>query len=78
MERGHVAAVRDGDDRGSGKLVAQGGVDFPLGVFVEIGGGFVEEEPVWPQQQGARDGEALLFAAGEQLRPVGVFIETGR
>ena len=58
-----------------GQALAQQLVDVPLARFVERRSRLVEEEPVRPMQQRARDGEALLLAAGERQAPVALFVE---
>ena len=42
---------------------------FRLGIEVETGRGFVEEQPVGLRQQRPRQCQPLLLAAGEALRP---------
>ena len=56
-----------GDDEGGavGHEVVEGVLDLPLGFGVHGGGGFVEQEDGGVFEQGAGDGEALFFAAGE-------------
>ena len=69
VELGDGGAVGDGDQRGGGEAFAQAGVEFGFGFGIEVGGGFVEEEPVGAEEEGAGYREALLFAAGEALLP---------
>ena len=68
---GHVGVVGDHED-GAAAAVGGGGGDLfedfghVLGVgFVEVAGGFVGEEDGGVVGEGAGDGDALLFAAGE-------------
>ena len=67
--------MADANDGGVGKDFGQALVDGALRWFVQGGGGFVEEEPVWAMQEYARQGDALLFAGGQQLTPVLRFVE---
>ncbi len=60
-------AVGDGDGGAAVDQVFQGRLDFALGFGVDRGGGFVEDQDARVDQQGAGDGDALAFAAGEGL-----------
>lgn len=58
-------SVHDGD--GGAVLCGdfKGGLDDLLGLGVERGGGFVEEEDLGVSDQGAGDGDTLFLAAGQ-------------
>jgi hypothetical protein len=71
-----------GDEEGGGVEVLEGGVEgascLGAGVGVEGGEGFVEEEEPGLNGEGAREGDALAFAAGEGgcgLRGEVVYVE---
>ena len=76
-----IDVVRDEEDRRSG-----GGLDAPdafdeahLVAGVEAGEGFVEDEEARSAEQGLGEGDALLFAAGEdRKRSVGIPGGTGQ
>ncbi len=54
-----------GDDqrRAVGRDLVEGGLNFPLGMGVERRSGFVEQQDARPLEDGAGDGNPLLFAA---------------
>ena len=61
-----VGVVRDHQDRVAGVVqLAENFHDDGFVGFVEIAGGLVGEDELWLIDQGAGDGYALLFAAGE-------------
>jgi len=62
--------MADGDDGGSRAQMIEQAVKRCFGVFVERRGAFVDEDHVGLLQQYATEGETLLFADGEALRPV--------
>lgn len=70
MVVGHGSAVRHADDGAVGQFLDQSLVQACLGGRVERAGRFVKKHEVGPLQQHAREGDALLFAAGQQLLPV--------
>ena len=57
--------MRDGDHRASAHQAAQGFADRFLGLAVERGGRFVEQQERRVLEEGARDGDALALAAGK-------------
>ena len=57
--------VRDDDDGATLHEVAERDLDERFALGVESGGGFVEDEDGGVLQDGAGDGDALAFAAGE-------------
>ena len=58
-------AVGDGEGRPARHQRRQGGLDQPLGLGVQGGGRFVQDQDARVLQDGAGDGDALLLAAGE-------------
>ena len=60
-------AVGDADDGAVFGEVVDGFLDFGLGLGIERGGGFVEDEDGGVADEGAGDGDALALAAGEAL-----------
>ena len=58
-------AVGDGEGGAAGGQARQGFLNQPLGVRVEGAGGLVQNQDARVFQDGAGDGDALLFAAGE-------------
>mmetsp|Transcript_18857 Transcript_18857/g.50531 ORF Transcript_18857/g.50531 Transcript_18857/m.50531 type:complete len:342 (-) Transcript_18857:938-1963(-) len=63
--------VADGNKRGPvGELPAQGRVQVPGALLADLGGGLVQAHQPRLCQQHAREGHALLLAAGEHKRPV--------
>lgn len=68
---GEAAGLEDvvGDENGCGVVLgvffADDAFDEADVVGVEVGGGFVEEEDVGPDEQGADEGYSLRFAGGE-------------
>src|ERR1700722_9452341 len=64
MQRYQGRAVADGDDRGVRQAPRQRRVEFRFKLLLNGGCGLVEQQPVWAHQQGTRDREPLLLAAG--------------
>src|SRR5471030_1878650 len=62
-------AVGDADDGAVFGEMVDGFLDFGLGLGIEGGGGFVEDEEGGVADEGAGDGDALALAAGEALAP---------
>ena len=60
-------AVGDADDGAVFGEAVDGFLDFGLGLGIERGGGFVEDEDGRVADKGAGDGDALALAAGEAL-----------
>ena len=58
-------AVSDGEGGATGGEPSEGVLDEAFGAGVEGGRGFVEDQDAWVFEDGAGDGDALLFAAGE-------------
>ena len=58
-------AVGDGEGRAARHQRRQGALDQALGLGVQGGGGFVQDQDAGVLQDGAGDGDALLLAAGE-------------
>ena len=75
MEVGKRRAVGDADDRCIFQSFGKQLVRVLLARFVQRRGSFVEEQPCGLLQQRSGDGYPLLFAAGELLRPVMLFIK---
>ena len=71
-QRLHTGLVADANAERVGEFFAQQAHEGEGGCFVKLVGGFVQKEQVRAVQQGAREAEALLLAAGEQAVP-GVF-----
>ena len=69
VKRGERRAMTDGHDRGLRQPPRQYGVKLGLKRLLDRGGGLVEQEPIGPHQQRARDRQALLLAARQPLRP---------
>ena len=61
-------AVRDRDGGAAARGGVQGRLHHLLRLGVERAGGLVEEEDLRVAEQGARDGDALFLAAGEEGR----------
>jgi hypothetical protein len=70
-----AATVGDGDVGEAGQGGAEAMIKGELGILVYGGGGLVEEEPGGAMKEDAGEGEALLFAAGEDMGPVRVLFE---
>src|SRR6185295_11603228 len=68
-------AMADADDAGLRQALADQAVEIAFAGLVEGRGGLVEEDEVRAMQEGARDGDALLLAAGEQGLPVLAAVE---
>ena len=60
---------QDGD-AGIARHIDESLEDLHGGVVVEVPGGLIREQNARLVGQGASDGDALLFAAGEESRPV--------
>src|SRR5277367_865392 len=69
VEPDHRRTMADRHDRRPWQPTRQDGVELRLELFVDGGRRFVEEEPVWPHQERARERQTLLLAAGQPLRP---------
>src|SRR5262249_56132555 len=75
MEVSESGAVRDTDDGCVLQPLGQQLVHRLLARFVQRRGGLVEEQPCRFVQYRSGDGDPLLFAARELLRPVVLFIK---
>eukprot|EP00968_Pinguiococcus_pyrenoidosus_P002884 scaffold167_cov244-Pinguiococcus_pyrenoidosus.AAC.1 len=60
-----VDAVRDGQDRGIGKLLAQGPLNETVRSGVDGAGGLVKKQQLAPADEGAREAKHLALAEGE-------------
>ena len=69
------AAVSHADEDAVGQFVAQQQVQRVLESFVGGRRGLVEKDDARPPQQHACEGQALLFAKGQDLRPVRLVVE---
>ena len=69
--------MADRHDGGAGQPLLQRAVDRLLRRLVERGRSFVEEQPVGLEHQRARDREALLLAARQDVGPVRLLVEPG-
>src|SRR5438093_3287437 len=67
--------MADAEERGLRQPLAHELVETRFGRLVHRRGRLVEEEPLGLLHQRARKGDALLFAGGELLRPVGILVE---
>ena len=77
MEGGDRRAVGDGHQRRIRQPRLQRAIKFGFRLRIQAGGRLVQEQPVRLRQQGARQCDALLLAAGQLLRPVLVVVEPG-
>ncbi len=75
MERVERASVSDADDDAVGQFLFKCAVECGFGKFVQGGGGFVERDDFGLGKQGADEGDALQFARGEFVLPVGCFVQ---
>ena len=64
MQRAQTVAVPDADDGGVRQSCLQQVVERGFGFFVECRGRLIHEQPRRTLQQGAREGDALLFTTG--------------
>src|SRR4029077_21003129 len=65
------------DDGAVLQAVCQQVVQPRLTCIVEVGTGFVQEQPAWFLQERTREGDALLLASGQLHSPVGGLVQAG-
>src|SRR5690348_16454847 len=69
MERAQRAAMADADDGRPPRRLLQQAIELRLALFVERRRRLVEEDRLRLGEQHARDGETLLLATRQALRP---------
>src|SRR6185312_5776403 len=77
MERAQRAAMADADDGRPPRCFLQQAIEFGLALLIERRRRLVEEDGLRLGEQYARDGEALLLAARQALRPHIRLVELG-
>src|SRR5262249_41856517 len=75
MIRTELEVAADADDGRVRQALADEHHQILLACRVERGGGFVHHDQVWLVDEEPREGEALLFAAGEHLLPRPLLVE---
>src|SRR5215210_107149 len=76
MEMPELLAVGDADDGSLLQAFHHHLVELGLTLIVEIGGGFVEEQPGGLMQQRTGEGDTLLLPARELYSPVSMLVES--